>query len=564
MRLLFGFAALFVLLIPGIAGAQAPTGFAQLDGPAGCHRQPGIEFFEDEEAPANCALASGLGSAASAVLSPDQRFVYVASSGNGMSGSNAITTFARDSASGALTFVGCVSATGGDGRVGSDGLCAHADGMLGARAMAITTDGRFAYVVAAQARAVSWFERDPATGALTQRGCVKQFVGLHERCAEGYALGGASAVALSPDERFVYVASAESGAVAVFERDAATGGLSERSCLSDPGSDGQCADGVALSGARQLVMPSDGRQVYVTSSAGGAVAALTRDATTGALTPAGCWLADAPAGGPCTDVPTLAGAAAAGISGDGGTLYVAASQQSTLVALTRNATTGALTPAGCQQYVPPQGADAVDDPDYYDEVDHRFPECAPAKALDEVSDVVVSRDGRAVYAAGYGLAAFRRDTTTGALTQLGCAQSELEYRSCAQDRAFGSTSGLAVSDDGRSLYVTSGEASSVAVYGASLAVASSSARLAPTGKIAIRLACPRVRGEGCAGLVRAGGARVRRFQVAAGATRTVRLQLSARLAADVRRHGRARVRVVARDSVLRTAPIARRVVVRRR
>jgi 6-phosphogluconolactonase (cycloisomerase 2 family) len=561
MRLPIVLVAFVVTFVPGVARAQAPTSFAQLEGAAGCLRQLGAESFEDEEVPETCALASGLGSAYAAVLSPDQRFVYVVASGGRTSGSSAITTFGRDAANGALAFTGCLSATGGDGRVGSDGLCGRADALLGVRGLAITADGRFAYAVAAGASAVSWFDRDPATGALTQRGCLKQAVGPRERCRLGYALGGAAAVALSPDERFVYVASAASGAVAVFARDADTGVLTERGCVSDTGSDGQCLDGVALSGARRLVVPADGRNVYLTSSSGGAVAALARDAETGAVTPVGCLMADPPVGGPCTAVPTLAGATSAAISGDGRTLYVAGEQESTLVALARDTTSGALTPASCLQHVPPEGADAVDDPDYYDEVDHRFAECAPAKALENIDEIAVSRDGRAVYGAGYGLAAFRRDPTSGALTQFGCAQSDLEYRSCSEDRAVGGVSGLAVSDDGRNLYVLSSDSSSVAVYGAALAITSASARMTRAGTIAVRLACPAVRALGCAGVVRAGGASIARFRVPGGATRTVQLRLSARVAGVVRRHGRTSVRVVARDGRLRTVPITGRVAV---
>jgi 6-phosphogluconolactonase (cycloisomerase 2 family) len=560
MRLTIALAVIAMALLPSAARAQSPTGFAQLEGTAGCLRQPGLDLYGD--APESCALASGLANAYAAVLSPDQRFLHVVSSGGMTSGSSAITTFLRDGTNGALTFAGCVSASGGDGRVGSDGLCGHADALLGAHGLAITANGRFAYTVATTAGAVSWFDRDPATGALSQRGCIKQVIGPHERCALGYALAGASAVALSPDERFVYVASAASAAVAVFARDPDTGALTERSCVSDTGSDGQCLDGVALSGARGLVVPADGRNVYVTSIAGGAVTSLARDPETGALTPAGCFLADAPTGGPCTSVPTLAGASSAALSGDGRTLYVAGTEQSTLVTLARDTTSGALTLASCLQHVPPQGADAVDDPDYYDEVDHRFAECGPAKALDNINEVVVSRDGRTVYAAGYNLAAFQRDATSGSLSQFGCAQNDLEYHSCSQDRAVGDLTSLAVSDDGRSLYVLSSISNSVAVYGAALAVVSASTRLQRAGTIAVRLTCPSVRAEGCAGAMRAGSAHAARFRLPAGATRTVRLRVSARLAGTVRRHGRASVRVVARDARLRTTPIVRRVVVR--
>jgi 6-phosphogluconolactonase (cycloisomerase 2 family) len=558
MRLAAFLVTLAVTLAPGVARGQSPPSFAQLEGTAGCLRQLGPV----ENAPANCALVSGLDEASAAVLSPDQRFVYVVSSGLETSGSHAITTLSRDTTSGELTFNGCVSATGGDGRVGSDGLCSRADALLGASGLAITADGRFAYVVAAGSSAVSWFDRDPGTGALTQRGCLKQAVGPHERCALGYALGGASAVALSPDERFAYVAAANSGAVAVFARNPNTGALTERSCVSDTGSNGQCVDGVALAIANRLVIPVDGRNVYVTSGRRGSVTMLARDAATGALAPAGCLMADPPLGGPCTAVPTLGGAAAAAISDDGRSLYVAGTEDSTLVAFSRDTTSGELTPASCVQHSAPQGADAVGDPDFYDEVEHPFAECAPAKALESIDDVLVSRDGRAVYGAGFGLVAFRRDPTSGALTQFGCAQSELEYHSCSEDRAIGDVSGLAASDDGRNLYVVSADSSSIAVYGAAVAIASTSARLSRAGTVAVRLACPRVRAEGCAGAIRAGRARIAHFRLSGGATRGVRLRLTNRRARIVRLHGSASVRIVARDGRLPTDPIARRVVVR--
>ena len=175
-------------LLPG-SRAQSPIGFAQLDGTAGCVRQPGDPADEYEEPPENCAFASGLDEASDAVLSPDQRFVYIVSSGGETTGASAITTFARDTTSGALSFAACVSATGGDGRVGSDGLCAHADALLGAHGLAITADGRFAYAVAAGSQAVSWFDRDPATGALTQRGCLKQSLGPFEHWSRVRARG---------------------------------------------------------------------------------------------------------------------------------------------------------------------------------------------------------------------------------------------------------------------------------------------------------------------------------------------------------------------------------------
>ena len=52
-------------------------------------------------------------------------------------------------------------------------------------------------------------------------------------------LRGARSVALSPDERFVYVAGSESNAIAVFERDETTGELTFVERVADgPARDG--------------------------------------------------------------------------------------------------------------------------------------------------------------------------------------------------------------------------------------------------------------------------------------------------------------------------------------
>src|SRR3954452_5875794 len=138
-------AVVLAAALPASARAQSSSSFAQLEGTAGCILQTGVELDEldVEEAPSDCKRAGGLAGARSAVLSPDQRQVYVAAPGAG-----GISVFARDAGSGELSFLSCVTATGGDGRIGTDGLCAHADGLVGARALAFSPDGRFAYVAA--------------------------------------------------------------------------------------------------------------------------------------------------------------------------------------------------------------------------------------------------------------------------------------------------------------------------------------------------------------------------------------------------------------------------------
>jgi DNA-binding beta-propeller fold protein YncE len=86
-------------------------------------------------------------------------------------------------------------------------------------------------------------------------------------------------------------------------------------------------------------------------------------------------------------------------------------------------------------------------------------DCGVGRALESVSGLVVSRDGRHVYAAirdSGAVAAFRRDGRTGALRQLagrrGCAGGA-PADGCAAARNLAGARALTLSPDGRSVYV---------------------------------------------------------------------------------------------------------------
>jgi DNA-binding beta-propeller fold protein YncE len=64
-------------------------------------------------------------------------------------------------------------------------------------------------------------------------GCVSD-AGTGGACTDGVALVGAASPAVSPDGRSVYVASTVSDAVAVFDRDAATGALTQKEGTATP------------------------------------------------------------------------------------------------------------------------------------------------------------------------------------------------------------------------------------------------------------------------------------------------------------------------------------------
>jgi DNA-binding beta-propeller fold protein YncE len=557
-----------LVVLPGSAFAQgSSSSFAQLAGERGCVTQePPLPF--DGEALEGCDRARGLLSAFSIAVSPDDKHVYVASAGTDEgTGSNAVVGFSRAGDTGALTSVGCVSDSGGDGRPGTDGFCGDGDALLGADSVAVSPDGRNVYVASGSSNGIAWLARDPASGTVAPAGCIKNFPRA-DRCRAGFGLDGTSGVAVSADGRNVYVTAGKPGSVSVFARDAETGDLEPLMCVSETGSDGLCADGTALLGASSVVVAPDGRQVVVTASGIGGVTSYARDPADGRLTPQGCLLDKAPKGGSCASAPQLAGASGSAISPDGKTLFVASLTDQALALFARNADTGELSPSSCFVHRDPEGDDAVDAEDFEEEdeeAEEAQSDCKPAKAFYAPREVVVSPDGRGVFVlGGDSLATFQRDPASGALTQTGCAEGELSYKSCSEARALSEARGMAVSSDARSVYVANVGADAVAVFGAAVAIQSRAAKADRRGRFAVRLGCPAARVRGCAGRLRVGAAAARRYRLRAGASRAVKARLGQRLRRVVRKRGRVRVTVAARDSRGLTRPSTRRLLVRRR
>jgi len=263
-------------------------------------------------------------------------------------------------------------------------------------------------------------------------------------CGPGHALAGALGAAISRDGRNVYVASYDDGSVAVFARDQATGRLRQLAgldgCVEQPDEDGQlpdaCVPGAGLFHAAKIVVSPDGRNVYVLS---GDALALFRRGAFGALAQlpgqAGCFSSDG-SDGSCAASPLLEGGLGLAISPDGLNLYVASYVSGSIASFRRNPATGALT------LLPGDGA-GVDS--------------------DGVSDAVVSPDGGHVYAVSPfhdAVLAFAR-RPGGALGQLpgqaACVSDLQTGDTCAHGDVLTRASALAVSRDGRNVYVTSVE-----------------------------------------------------------------------------------------------------------
>ena len=244
--------------------------------------------------------AQGLAGVADVLLSPDGEHVYVASPVD-----NSVAAYRRDRASGALAFLD----------MEQNGVL-EVTGLSGARALAISPDGRHLYAAGAFSNAIAQFDRNadpvsPGFGQLSFRRMLQNGVG------GVLGLGEPLALAVSGDGKHVYALGGESDSVVVFLRNANSGsaGFGELGWLA------QYADGsgaiTGLAGARSLLLSPSGAHLYVLGAEVGALAHFTRNAGTGQL----AFVADLRDGEDGTS--GLSGAARMRASADGASLYVA-------------------------------------------------------------------------------------------------------------------------------------------------------------------------------------------------------------------------------------------------
>jgi fibronectin-binding autotransporter adhesin len=149
------------------------------------------------------------------------------------------------------------------------------------------------------------------------------------------------------------------------------------------------------------------------------------------------------------------GSQAIAVSPDGRSVYVASSRSNAIAAFTRNRRTGKLTQssgaAGC---IAARGGDG----------------CARGIGLGAPNSVAVSPDGRNVYATSLvsnAVVVLHRNRSTGALTQLGNATGCIVNSAtpgCTTGRALDGPDVVAVSPDGKSVYVGAFVGSALAVF----------------------------------------------------------------------------------------------------
>jgi DNA-binding beta-propeller fold protein YncE len=417
---------------------------------------------------------------------------------------------------------GCVALKGVEGCAAGRAI-AEPQGPL-----VISPDGASAYLVAhsdpeaLSADALDVFDRDPNTGALTQKpgaaGCLA--ASGRDGCARDAVLFGAQEAIVSPDGRNVYVTTR--AGVAAFARDATTGALTPlggaAECLGAPVVQTPCQVGVGLERPDALAASPDGSEVYVTNDHRPTIAILRRDPVTGELSQpggsAGCVVADR-RGGSCRGLGRRGGAITAILATPDGTgVYViAVAEGVTSVGIFSRRANGslrriggrtgclrktgpggcpggrglrliegiALSPDGHSLYVTSTyssyagaistftrgpGARLSQAPGTAGCLSANGGECGVDKALSGAGAVAVSPYGTPVYVAGlYGLAVLDRDESGVVWAPSGAAACLSDFhKGCIKARNLEATEAVATSPDGNNVYVTSLEPGGVSTF----------------------------------------------------------------------------------------------------
>ncbi|MEW5723235.1 MAG: beta-propeller fold lactonase family protein [Thermodesulfobacteriota bacterium] len=367
---------------------------------------PGSPFFHVETHKDGVKGVDGLRGIWCVTVSPDGKHVYAAGFRE-----HRLAVFDRDEASGRLAFVEALRDDAGG-----------VDGLGGVCSLAVSPEGRHVYAAGHYENALAVFGRDPGDGRLTFIEAQRE----GERGVEGLNL--VQAVTISPEGKNVYAVGYRSYGMAVFRREETTGRLIFLEVHRDgvAGVDG-------LQGASDVKVSPDGGDVYATGYLDGALAVFRRDRDTGRLT----FLEVLRSG--LEGVRGLRGAASLILSPEGRHLYVAGKVDNALVAFRRDAETGKLAFLGMEE-------ESLDG----------------SQGLQAPNSVVVNPDGTYVYVAAFGdnaVSVFRREAGTGKLTL-----AEVLWEDEARPLGIQGPTSVAISPDGKHLYVAGNGVQSLAVF----------------------------------------------------------------------------------------------------
>jgi 6-phosphogluconolactonase (cycloisomerase 2 family) len=222
-----------------------------------------------------CGQLNGSDGMSWVTVSPDGRNVYAAARDD-----NAIHAFARDPATGAVAWLGCVGGLASG--IGKPAACGPARGLDYPQLVTVSPDGANVYATSADSHAIVIFSRNPATGAITQLaeadGCIVDIADGKEDCQRSLGLSLPLGLALDPTGTTAYIGAFGYGSVAMYRRDPATGLLSRVSpCFAQ--SDPDCTVRKPMDRAGYTVVTPDGRDVLVNAPGAGAVQVFARMAS---------------------------------------------------------------------------------------------------------------------------------------------------------------------------------------------------------------------------------------------------------------------------------------------
>jgi DNA-binding beta-propeller fold protein YncE len=370
---------------------------------------------------------------------------------------------------GDLTFEGCVGTAGGCTSV-TNGLMDAPD------AVAVSPNGRSVYVASQPGIKPTLPGGTPgalvhlvagADGHLSYDSCISEG-GTNGACSnvDNDSLYDIDGVAVSPNGGSVYTSAAgyedDGGGLGHAFANPTTGALTWDGCVSDKGTDGHCADATGtrtLAGPDSVTLSPNGGSIYARADppGGGGIAHLFANSAQGQLTWDGCISNDGDLGA-CADIPGTGMAinqpSGIAVSPDGGSVYEAGNGEVSHFFAAPGQ--GQLTWDGCVSDDGSQGA------------------CAKISGtgvpLQQTGPIVVSPDGRSVYSAGLrGISRFSANPATGGqITWQGCVSADGSDGACSTAPQSASAildpNGLAISPDGRTLYVTSGESAAVSWF----------------------------------------------------------------------------------------------------